>query len=211
MRGRAYRHRPTKRRRRTVRAVAAGIVLILVLVLLDREVRPVILTMAGYQARVSSILAINQAVLEELEKDPPGQLVTVYQDTDGEVTAIETDTAGLNQLKARLTNAVGKKLEALPRSKISIPLGTLLGWQVLAGRGPDISFRVVPASFVESDLRTSLNSAGINQTHHQIYITFTVTMSAILPGYTADVTVSTEVCVVDTLIVGQVPQLYASG
>ena len=51
----------------------------------------------------------------------------------------------------------------------------------------------------------------INQTQHRIFIRFTVEMSAILPGYSTSVTVENEVCIAQTLIVGKVPQFYASG
>ena len=81
----------------------------------------------------------------------------------------------------------------------------------MAGRGPDIPLQVVPASFVESTIVDSLETAGINQTQHRIFIRFTVEMSAILPGYSTEVIVENEVCVAQTLIVGKVPQVYASG
>ena len=55
----------------------------------------------------------------------------------------------------------------------------------------------------------SFVSAGINQTQHRVCIRFTVEMSAILPGYSTSVDVTDEVCVAQTLIVGQVPEFYA--
>ena len=85
----------------------------------------------------------------------------------------------------------------------------MLGWQLLAGRGPDIHLQIVPASFVESEVVDTLESAGINQTQHRVCIRFTVEMSAILPGYSTSVDVTDEVCVAQTLIVGQVPEFYA--
>lgn len=210
------RHRPkkflfSKKHRIFLRLCACVSLVVLLFVALDREIRPVILTMAGYQARVSGILAINDAVLEEMQlQDPNLQMVSIHRDEGGNVTAIETNTMALNELKAELTSAVGQRLAEIQRTRISIPLGTLLGWQLLAGRGPEVHFKVVPASFVQSDIRSSLTSAGINQTRHQIFITFTVEMTAIVPGYTTSATVQTEVCIADTMIVGQVPQFYAS-
>ena len=129
---------------------------------LDNRLRPVITTMAQYQCRVVSVLAMNEAVMEELN----------------EVQDIEQ---------------------------------ALLGWQIMAGRGPDIPLQVVPASFVQSTIVDTLETAGINQTQHRIFIRFTVEMSAILPGYSTSVTVENEVCIAQTLIVGKVPQFYASG
>ncbi|MEG1932167.1 MAG: sporulation protein YunB, partial [Pygmaiobacter sp.] len=163
-------------------------------------------------ARVASILAINDAVLERMaQEDPHLELVEIQRDSDGRICAIEANTIEINRLKSELTVAVGQKLAEIQRTKISIPLGTLLGWQIFAGRGPDIGFKIVPASFVHSDIKSTLISAGINQTRHQIILAFTVEMTAIIPGYTTSVTVTTEVCVAETLIVGEVPQLFAPG
>ncbi len=181
--------------------------------ILDSRLRPVITTMAQYQCRVVSILAMNEAVMEELNRIPQAEqsLVTVEKAPDGTVSAIEINSVEVNRLKTRLTNAVANRLLSVPKQDVSIPLGTLLGWQIMAGRGPDIPLQVVPASFVESTIVDSLETAGINQTQHRIFIRFTVEMSAILPGYSTEVIVENEVCVAQTLIVGKVPQVYASG
>lgn len=181
------------------------------MVLLDREVRPVVLTMAQYQARVSSILAINEAVLEEMEREAVlyEDLVQISRGSSGEVTSIQADAAAVNRVKARLTRAVSNRLAALQLEEVTVPLGTLLGWQFFSGKGPQIGFQVVPASYVESDVRSSLQGAGINQTQHKLLVEFRVEMSAIIPGYTTSVEVTTQVCIADTLIVGEVPQFYA--
>ena len=130
---------------------------------------------------------------------------------DGTVSAIEINSVEVNRLKTRLTDAVANRLLSVPKQDVRIPLGTLLGWQIMAGRGPDIPLQVVPASFVQSTIVDTLETAGINQTQHRIFIRFTVEMSAILPGYSTSVTVENEVCIAQTLIVGKVPQFYASG
>jgi len=184
-----------------------------VFAILDSRLRPVITTMAQYQCRTVSIMAMNEAVMEELDRLPASErpLVTVEKAPDGTVSAIEIDSTEVNRLKTRLTDAVTNRLLSVPKQEIGIPLGTLLGWQVMAGRGPEIPLQVVPASFVESTIVDSLETAGINQTQHRIFIRFTVDMSAILPGYSTSVTVQNDICVAQTLIVGDVPQFYASG
>lgn len=206
--GRKRRRLPWALRLAAVLAAAVGL-----LAALDNEVRPVVITMAQYQARVSSILAINEAVLDEMEKEEIGydDLVTIDRLQDGTVSSIQADAAAINRLKARLTSAVSARLAALQLEEVEVPLGTLLGWQIFAGRGPSIRFQVVPASFVESDITSTLEAAGINQTQHKILMQFKVEMSAIIPGYTTSVTVNTQVSIADTLIVGNVPQFYAVG
>ena len=212
-----YRQKRARQKRRRLpwllRLAAVFAVVVGLLVTLDNEVRPVVITMAQNQARVSSILAINEAVLDELEKEEVGydDLVTVTRLEDGTVSSIQADTTAINRLKARLTNAVSARLTALQLEEVEVPVGTLLGWQIFAGRGPVIRFQIVPASFVESDITSTLEAAGINQTQHKILMQFKVEMSAIIPGYTTSVTVNTQVSIADTLIVGNVPQFYAVG
>lgn len=180
---------------------------------LDNRLRPVITTMAQYQCRVISVLAMNEAVMEELNEvqDIEQTLVEVDKAPDGTVSAIEINSVEVNRLKTRLTDAVANRLLSVPNQDVHIPLGTLLGWQIMAGRGPDIPLQVMPASFVQSSIVDTLETAGINQTQHRIFIRFTVEMSAILPGYSTSITVENEVCIAQTLIVGKVPQFYASG
>lgn len=182
------------------------------LVALDCRLRPVIVTMAQYQCQQVSLQAINDAVAQELAADgnASDRLVRVNTGPDGQVQSIEMDADSVNELKTRLTAAVSQRLMDLPEQEICVPLGTLLGWQVLAGRGPDIRLNVVPTSYVYSELKDELDSAGINQTEHKLFIDFTVEMSAILPGYSADVTVTDEVCISQTMILGNVPQMYAA-
>ena len=162
---------------------------------LDNRLRPVITTMAQYQCRVVSVLAMNEAVMEELNEvqDIEQALVEVDKAPDGTVSAIEINSVEVNRLKTRLTDAVANRLLSVPKQDVRIPL------------------QVVPASFVQSTIVDTLETAGINQTQHRIFIRFTVEMSAILPGYSTSVTVENEVCIAQTLIVGKVPQFYASG
>ena len=184
---------------------------ILALAFLDSRLRPVITTMAKYQCRVVSILAMNEAVIDELQKNEEmtAELVHTQRNDDGTVATVEVDSAALNRLKAQLTQAVTDRLLALEKQDIAIPLGTLLGWQLLAGRGPNVHLQVVPASFVQATTQDRLETAGINQTQHSISIHFSVEMSALLPGYSTSITVENDVIVAETLIVGDVPQVYA--
>ncbi len=201
-----------KKSRRRWRLLAALSVALMLLVTVDQQLRPVIVTMAQYQCQQISLRAINDAVSQELASDSAAseQLVRAEKGEDGSVQAIVMDADRVNALKTRLTAAVSQRLLSLPDQEISVPLGTLLGWQILAGRGPDIRLNVVPASYVYSELKDELTSAGINQTEHKLFIDFTVEMSAILPGYSTEVTVTDEVCISQTMIIGSVPQMYAA-
>ena len=209
-----YKRRKKGFRKKTIILLRLGCVVgigLLFFSMIDSRLRPVISTMAKYQCRVVSVLAMNEAVMEELERYPDiaQNITSMEKSADGTVTSIEVNAAELNRLKARLTAAVSLRLMELENQTISIPIGTLMGWQIFAGRGPDVHLQVVPASFVHTVTNDLMETAGINQTRHRVMIQFSVEMSAILPGYSTNTVVENEVCVSETLIVGKVPQFYA--
>lgn len=193
-----------------------GIVLLALIVFLgvmvSNNLKPVVQTISSNQAKILCTAAVNNAVVSELQKlnVDYDKLVAVLRDEAGTITAIETNAVEINRLKAILTEAVNARLSAIPDQNVSIPLGTLSGIEFLSGRGPRVKLKMLPSSYVESALVNKFDTAGINQTQHQIMIEFTVTMTAILAPYSTTVDVVTNVCIAETIIIGTVPDTYAT-
>ncbi len=187
-------------------------VVVLFFILLDSQIRPVIVTIANYQSHTSAVLAINESVTEELQNNPQlyDNLLVPQYNSDGEMVALNANTLLINEAKANLTEVVAESLQQMEERTVSIPIGTLFGWQLLAGMGPRLHFSVIPASYVESDIITHIETAGINQTKNSIYMRFNVTVSAIIPGYTSSVDVKNDVLIADFLVVGETPVYYGS-
>ncbi len=194
-----------------VKLFICAITLLVIFIWLDYQLRPVISTMAASQCRIAATLAINEAIETELieNSDLYKELYDIRYAPDGSISAIWADVSAVNTAKSSLTDAVLKRLRTLQQEKISIPLGTLLGWQILAGRGPEISMRAIPSGFASTQFSTRLQSQGINQTMLMGYIQFHLEINAILPGYSSTQTIEDEVCITQTLVVGQVPEVYA--
>lgn len=186
--------------------------LLLALVVIDMQIRPSVKTMAAYQARLYAIEAINEAATGELSRQNVNysSLVRLSKNENGEVTAIETDMLALNRLKLGITEAIVKNLNALSSQELKIPLGTLFGWQYFSGRGPKVDFSVLNVGYVESDITNIFDSAGINQTRHQLMLDTTISITAIVPGYSAETSVTTNLCLAETIIVGIVPGAFTN-
>ena len=176
----------------------------------DAHIRPVIQSMAAYQAKVYATRILNEAVEAQLAGESPSyrELVSLSTGDDGKINAVQTDVVRLNLLKAALTNAATDRLEELEQQTVLVPLGTLLGWQVLSGRGPLMEFRLVPAGYVRSSLSHRFDAAGINQTRHQIMLRLDASIIAVLPGYTTSTEVSTDFLLAETVIVGTSPDSF---
>ncbi len=185
---------------------------IIFFVLLDRQIRPVIITIADYQSRTTAVLSINESVTNELKENPQlyDNLLIPQYDNSGNLVSLSANTLLINDAKAKLTEVVANSLSVMEQRVVSIPIGTIFGWQLLSGKGPRLEFTVIPASYVESNIITNVETAGINQTKNSIYMRFNVTVSAIIPGYTTSVDVQNDVLIADYLVVGETPIYYGS-
>ena len=74
--------------------------------------------------------------------------------------------------------------------------------------GPQIRVSVVPVGSVTTRFVTSFESAGINQTRHEISLEASVLMRIVVPAGSNSVSVSTYVPIAESIIVGEVPESY---
>ena len=102
--------------------------------------------------------------------------------------------------------AVGEQLP--PARELSIPVGSLTGSALLAGRGPRIKVRMESVGSSSARFENEFTSAGINQTNHRIVLHIDVSVAILLPGFTTATQVSNAVTVAETVIVGTVPDTY---
>ena len=133
--------------------------------------------------------------------------VSMQKDETGRITAITSNMPRINTLSAEILsdvveNSGGGELD------ISVPIGNLTGINMLLGRGPAIPVKIIMLTSSRADFRNDIISAGINQTKHQIDLCVTVDMRLMLPWGSESDTVSTEILIADTVIVGKVPDTY---
>ena len=153
---------------------------------------------------------ISEAVNEAIQSGDIsyGQLISLEKDNDGKVTAVHSDMAAFNRLQAQILDIILAKIDQVSAKELSIPIGTLTGSALLAGRGPRISVRMESVGSSTARFANKFESAGINQTKHQIVLKVDVSVAILLPGFTTATKVSTDVTVAETVIVGSVPETY---
>lgn len=174
------------------------------------QLRPAVESMVAYQARVFAVRLINSAILAELDRAGAdyGALVQITRSAGGNVTSIQADMAAINRLKAQVSDAVVRELEEMGTASLQVRLGTLVGNELTAGRGPPVEIRVHPVGYVETNLTSRFGAAGINQTHHQISLSVSVEMEGILPGYRVRCQTTADYLIAETVIVGEIPDTY---
>jgi len=175
------------------------------------NLNPVVISMAEARARQLAVEAINQAVAEVMEAAVSySDLIQVSTDSSGRVTMIRANTLLMNDLASRTALAVQRNLATLEDEGVSLPLGAALGVKVLSGSGPRILVGVVPVGSVTTRFLTAFESAGINQTRHEISLEASTQMRIVIPTGASTVSVSAIVPVAEAIIVGEVPSSYVN-
>ena len=152
------------------------------------------------------VAAINDAV--DSGRIDYGRLVSFDKDANGHVTALKSNMAEFNRLQASISDDILQRMADVSTTDLSIPIGTLTGSPLLAGRGPCLHVRMQSVGTATARFDNQFSSAGINQTRHRILLDVDVHVSILLPGLTTYTKVSNEISVAETVIVGGVPDTY---
>ena len=189
----------------------AAIAISIFIMLAQSRMRPQVEQLAGSRAHYLAAQAINEAVTEAIARMEItyDDLIHFEKDDAGRITALKTDMVMANRVKAGIHAATLQKIEGLSKSDIQIPIGNLLDSDLFAGRGPSIKVRLVPVGIVDVAFSNQFSEAGINQTRHQILMDIKTELGVLLPGSSVTQSVSTQVCIAETIIVGAVPDAYA--
>ena len=138
------------------------------------------------------------------------RMISFEKDNEGRITAVKSNMPEFNRLQSYILREVLDRIDHVSSRDLSIPLGSLTGSALLAGRGPRVTVRMQSVGASTARLENAFVSAGINQTKHQVRLNIDVSVSILLPGFSTATKVSNSVVVAETIIVGSVPETYTS-
>ena len=174
------------------------------------QLRPILTSLAT--ARVSNAVTrvVNASVDETLYSSGVDydRLISLEKDNDGRITAVKSNMAEFNRLQSAVLADVLQKLSEVSTRELSIPVGSLMGTPLLAGRGPLLHVRMQSVGSSSAHFENSFTASGINQTRHEIRLVVDVYVSILLPGVSTVTKVTNRYAVAETVIVGSVPDTY---
>lgn len=136
------------------------------------------------------------------------RIVFFEKDLDGRITALKTNMSEVNRLKTDILNIINDEILALDTSDIGIPLGSLFLPELLSGKGPVIPVHILSIRNSDASFSSNFVQAGINQTLHQLIMLVSVDVAILVLGQTGSFTITSEVVVAETVIVGDVPNTF---
>ena len=166
--------------------------------------------LAHTQVKNSTSDLINDAIDRQIQSGniEYDRIVYFEKDLDGRITALKTNMSEVNRLKTEILNLINDEIMAMDTSHMGIPLGSIFLPEILSGMGPSIPLQVLSIRNSDASFRSYFTQAGINQTLQQLTMEVSVDVTVLVLGETASFTVSSQVVVAETIIVGQVPDTF---
>ena len=183
---------------------------LVILVLFRIKYNDAIIQLAQTQVTNATSDLINDAIDIQIEVGNIQYERIVYfeKDLDGRITALKTNMSEVNRLKTDILGLINDEILAMDTTDMGIPVGSLILPEFASGRGPEIPIQVLSIRNSDAIFESSFTEAGINQTLQQLSMNVLVDVSILVLGKTETFTVSSQVVVAETIIVGDVPDTY---
>lgn len=169
-----------------------------------------ILSLSETQVKNATSDLINDAIDRQIEigNIQYDRIVYFEKDLDGRITALKTNMSEVNRLKTDILNLINDEILALDTTDLGIPVGSLIVPEFLSGKGPMIPLQILSIRNSDAIFTSDFTEAGINQTLQQLNMHISVDVAVLIWGQTNYFTVSSQVVVAETVIVGQVPDTF---
>lgn len=183
---------------------------LILLILFRVKYNYAILSLARTQVSNTTSDLINDAIDRQIEEGniQYDRMVYFEKNLDGRITALKTNMSEVNRLKTDILNLINDDILALSTNDLGIPLGSLFLPEFLSGRGPKIPIQIMSIRNSDASFSSDFTEAGINQTLQQLNMHVSVDVTILVLGKTESFTISSQVVVAETIIVGDVPNTF---
>lgn len=197
-----------EKRRKILRISAIMTIAIITLYTLLKSINPIFEGLCVAKARILSVDIINRKTSEVLSKYQYKDIVQVIHNEEDETNILKTDVVTINQIISDISVEILKELKSMEGEEVKIHLGAFTGNRYFSGVGPSIGIKLVQTGSVTTDVKTEFESIGINQSVYRVYMDITCNMNILTPYKTISHQSNNKVLLVETVIVGGVPETY---
>lgn len=200
-----------KRSKRKILFVVLSVItaiIVAAVVFIKNNVTPMIIALSEERVRSLTADAVSLAVVDVMSQNNDVEYLKITRDDNKEIKSVSVDAKAATVLAEKIALTAQEYITDVGNDGIKIPLGSLSGFSMFTGLGPDINMRVYLVGSTYSKMTSVFTAAGINQTLHRLYFTIHGNIAVAVPGIPSTIKVSAEVLMGETLIVGQVPPTY---
>lgn len=187
-----------------------SVIAVAIFLLLRSKYRIIIQDLAETQVKNSTSDLINNAISQQIADGTIqyDRIVFFEKDLNGRITALKTNIGEINHLKTDVLKIINQDILSLDHADIGIPIGSLILPEFLSGKGPAIPVHILAIRNSDADFSSRFTQAGINQTLHQLIMAVNVDVAVLVLGQTNSFSITSEVVIAETVIVGDVPETF---
>lgn len=177
---------------------------------IDSDFKPIVMALCDAEARIIASSTINETIKEQFgDKISYDDIMSVKTDKDGNIVMLQANTVELNKLGSQIALEIQNRIGKVGGRGVKIPIGIVLKNDLLAYYGPKVTFKMKPMGSTQTSYSSDFKAAGINQTRHIVYLNVTAIVQVIIPLARNSVSISSNIPIAESIIVGKVPNTYA--
>ncbi len=173
-----------------------------------KSVGPIMEKQCRNMAKSIATKVSNNEATEVMKNYTYDDFLIITKDKDGNIKMVGTNVVTVNEIISDIPIHIQEELEKTENSSFNIRLGSFLGSNLFAGRGPKINIKMEVIGNLDTDLKSEFTAAGVNQTLHRIYLEIKCNVIILTPFETIEEQIVNQVLLAERLIVGDVPNSY---
>lgn len=177
---------------------------------IEKNIAPSAIKQGEYYSKLTANKIINKAVSDYLKENEYkySDFSAVLYDENGNAVSIEALTGNINKVQSDLVLKISEEFSENKDIRTKIPVGSLTGSYLLAGKGFSVPLNICSAGSVDVKLKSEFTSAGINQTCHRISAVVSTEINSSIPLYSFSSCAEFEFLIAENVIVGGVPDYH---
>ncbi len=179
---------------------------------LVKVIQPSIEALAEIKAKEMVSYAINEATCNQFFKEATNieDLLIINTNNEGNIELVQSNTVAMNILAAELGKEIKEMYRAMEPTELRVPLGTVLGSQLMSQADLNVNLKVLPISVSDIEFLSEFESQGINQTKYKVYLSLTSKVRVMAPFSSKNLEIHNMVLVCEAVILGKVPNSYVN-
>lgn len=187
----------------------ALVIFIALFIWVNIKVRPFVVSVTqGYAENIASNTL--NAIIDEAMKEKEYSFVNVINDSQQRVVAVTMNSADTNLFMTKISIGLKNRIADMDEIEAKIPLGNFLPYPFLAGLGPEVPVKFLILASTGVNAKENFVSTGINQSLYTLALHVVTDVGIYIPAMHSSVRVESEVPIVQTVIVGSVPDSYTN-
>lgn len=184
------------------------IIAITVVIAISKSINPIFENLCKEKAINRGTEISNKKASEALEMYDLSNILNFIKTGNDEAGILKIDVVTINKIVSEIALKVEEEFQKTSNEVLSIPIGALTGNKYLAGIGPEFDIKINLAGNIETQLKTEFVQMGINQTMYRIYLDIFCTVNVVTAYKTIPEKINSQILLVETVIVGNVPETY---